>query len=106
MLGLAAVKGFRSQDKLITEKRWSQDWLFVTFLSLPMNRSLTLVQALNGSLTSTHVYSILKLLIMNELPKCYYFSPKAGLGTTVTLIFLELKFIVYYAIFSLIWLCD
>ena len=67
-----------------------------------MNRSLTLVQALNGSLTSTHVYSILKLLIMNELPKCYYFSPKAGLGTTVTLIFLELKFIVYYAIFSLI----
>lgn len=69
-----------------------------------MNRSLTLVQALNGSLTSAHVYSILKLLIMNELPKikCYYFSPKAGLGTTVTLIFLELKFIVYYAIFSLI----
>lgn len=31
-----------------------------------MNRSLTLVQALNGSLTSAHVYSILKLLIMNQ----------------------------------------
>ena len=56
---------------------------------------------------TAHVYPILKLLITNELPKCCYFSPKAGLGTTVTLIFLEFKFIVYCAIlfsFLTFWL--